>query len=429
MIDYIKLDVTHVGRERLEQGGFVFSTPGRLNNDTGEFIKDKTIRAKHLSNYKNLTCEIFEGGKISLSGSLHRYWNDGKHNYNNFNFVASQEVIQDLAQRFGIDPIRASIHHVEIGINLYDLPFAASQIVQNLMIHSGKGNPPEHFKYPGQKTPSEYKHITRDWYTLKCYDKGKHYQRDEEIYRIECKAIKMHRLKEMGISTLAELTRPETMAKLLDMLLSLWSRVLINDWTIREDELNTSLKYQLKDWRNPTFWTNLNRKCKQSYRNKYNNELRKYLKIVQEHSDNVHKIIADSLTRNWCKNTTVDNPATFPEIVQEHPLIMDDLAPFPKRVCRITKIDISNQKEGSYYLRESTIEKIYIEAKEKYQFLKDEFGPKKKHIESLKDEFEAIAKNIRNRDSNPRKRERDIFEKFKNSLFPYEPRIPLYAKV
>jgi ribosomal protein S19E (S16A) len=185
----------------------------------------------------------------------------------------------------------------------------------------------------------------------------------------------------------------------------------------------------LKDWRNPTYWTNLKIECKARNRNKFNIELNKYLKTVQEHSDNVHKIINDSLVLNWCKNTITTPNAKLDQKVQIHPLVMDALAHTSIRKCRITGIDISNQKEGSYYLRESTIKRIYLENQVLYKRLKSEFGPRKKQITTLKAEFEAIAKNIRNRDSNPRKRERDIFNRFKNSLFPYEPRIPLYARV
>lgn len=428
MIDFIKLDITSIGKEKLEARGIVFNQPVLLNHETGELTANKGIRAEYIANYKNLLFELFKGGKIILSGSLHRYYNDGLHNYNNFNFAGLNEVILDLQQRFGIDPKKSTIHHIEFGLNLFDLPYSASQIVQNLMIHSGKGNPLEVFKYHSQKTPSEYKSIVRDWYTLKTYDKGKHYQRKEEIFRIECKATKMNQLNKLGISTLEDLTKIESMDILLNVLKSIWAGVLLNDWTIQEENLTPIIRNQLKDWRNIIYWINLKKECQIKNRNKFNYELNDYHKIVQEHSENVHKVIFDSLVQNWCKNTTIERVALNLEKMQEHHLVMDDLAPIPSKVCKITGIDISNQKEGSYYLRESTIEKIYIEAKEKYQFLKDEFGPKKKQIESLKDEFEAIAKNIRNRDSNPRKRERDIFEKFKTSLFPYEPRIPIYSK-
>ncbi|MBK9109978.1 MAG: hypothetical protein IPM92_16830 [Saprospiraceae bacterium] len=107
---------------------------------------------------------------------------------------------------------------------------------------------------------------------------------------------------------------------------------------------------------------------------------------------------------------------------------MDALAHTSIRKCRITGIDISNQKVGSQYLRESTLAKIYFGAPDLYQRLKSEFGPKKKQILTLKAEFEAIAKNIRNRDSNPRKRERDMVKKYYNSLFPFVPRIALFGR-
>ncbi len=419
MIDFIKLDITSVGRERLEAGGLIFSQPGLLNNETGEFSANKKIRAEYIASCKNLQIEIFRGGKIFLSGSLHRYYNDGQHNYNNFNYSELNEVILDLQQRFGIELMKSTIHHIEFGLNLFDLPYSASQIVHNLMIHSGKGNPLEVFKYHAQKTPSEYKCIVRDWYILKIYDKGKHYQLNEEIFRIECKVKKMNLLKKLGISTLEDLTRIESMDQLLNVLKSLWQGVLLNDWTIHEENLTPIIKNQLKDWRNPTYWTNLKKECRNKNRNKFINELNKYHEIVQEHSENVHKIILDSLVQNWCKNTAIDNEPVITKKVQEIPLVMDDLAPIPSKVCKITGIDISNQKEGSHFLRESTIERIFCNDPVLYQYLKSEFGPKNKLINQIEDEFEAIAKNIRNRDSNARKALRERISKYEDSLFPF----------
>ncbi|MFZ1423841.1 MAG: hypothetical protein WAS55_08460 [Saprospiraceae bacterium] len=428
MIDFLKLDITYLGRDHLEQSGLVFAKPGKLDLATGEFLPDKRIRAELTAIYKNLLFEIFKGGTITLSGSLHRYWNDGIHNYNNFNFAALKDPINDICQRFGIDPIRSIIHHLEFGINLYDLSYQATQIVQNLMIHSGRGNPPEHFKYRSHNTPSEFKCIVRDWYTLKIYDKGKHYQQDQEIFRLECKATKMHSLNEMGIYTLADLTKPETMDKLSGMLRFLWSGVLINDWTIREEELSQDLKYQLKDWRNPTYWTNLKAATKTKNRNKFNKELNEYSNLVQGHSDNIHKIINDSLVRNWCKNTTEVIEIHKPSKVQEHPLVIDVLAPSSVKLCLKTLIDISEQKGESKYLRESTLKKIHEKDRKLYEYLKIKFGPKRKMIQTLDDEFEAIAKNIRNKDSNPRKAIRDRVLKYGDSLFPFKTDVPLYGQ-
>jgi hypothetical protein len=428
MIDFIKLDITYLGSEHLERCGLVFAKPGKVNQDTGEFIPDKRVKALLVAEYKNLKFEVFKSGKIILSGSLHRYWNAGIHNYNNFNFVALQDVINDICRRFGIDPTRATIHHLEFGINLYYLPYPATQIVQNLMIHTGRGIPIETFKYTDQKEPSEFKSIKRDWYNLKAYDKGKQYQRPQEIFRLECKAKKMGRLEKMGISTLADLTRPDTMDKLSGMLQFLWSGVLINDWTIRENELTQDLKNKLKDWRNPTYWTNLRESTKRVNRNKFNNELSDYLKIVQGHSDNIHKIINDSLVRNWCKNTTEPRKEGRVPEVQGHPFIMDDLAQSPIKRCLITGVDISKQKDDSLYLRESTLKEIYENDQKLYQELKRRFGPKRKLIQCIKDEFEVIAKNIRNQDSNPRKSIRMRDSKYKGSLFPFVTNQPMYSR-
>ncbi|MBK9109979.1 MAG: hypothetical protein IPM92_16835 [Saprospiraceae bacterium] len=319
MIDFIKLNITYLGLEHLEQCGLVFSKPGMLNNETGEFVPDKRIKAEYIARYKNLLFDIYKGGKIYLSGSIHIYFNDGKHNYNNFNFADLLEAIQDICQRFGIDPKRTKIHHLEFGINLYDFLFSATQIVNNLMIHSGKGNPPEHFKYIAQKTPANLNVLSVIGTLLKSMTRV-NTTKGMRIYSVwNVRQPKCIDLMTWEFSTLADLTRPGNNGQTLEMLSFLWSGVIINDWTIREENLTQDLYFQLKDWRNPTYWTNLKIECKERNRNKFNNELNKYLKTVQEHSENVHKIINDSLVLNWCKNTIITSNAKLDQKVQIHP--------------------------------------------------------------------------------------------------------------
>ncbi|MBL7824958.1 MAG: hypothetical protein JNK69_16235, partial [Saprospiraceae bacterium] len=178
-------------------------------------------------------------------------------------------------------------------------------------------------------------------------------------------------------------------------------------------------------------------------RNKFSRELSKYQKLVQEHHGNAHQIIEDAISKKWCKITTENKTIGKQELVQEHAIIIHDIAPHlsntitdsenapgtskETRVCKVTGIDISHQKEGSSFLSENTLKTIKENEPKIYEYLKLKFGPKLKQPKDQAGEFEMIAKNIRNQDSNPRAQQRAIQHKkelavirYQNSLFPLQ---------
>lgn len=108
------------------------------------------------------------------------------------------------------------------------------------------------------------------------------------------------------------------------------------------------------------------------------------------------------------------------QILPDFTYIVGDNIEFKPRTCKITGINISAQKQGSAFLRESTIKEIYKYDKFLYQELFTKFGPRSGRILNLDEELIVICKNIRNLDSNPRLAARNRVNIYRNSLFPFE---------
>ncbi|MBK6821527.1 MAG: hypothetical protein IPG87_00425 [Saprospiraceae bacterium] len=97
------------------------------------------------------------------------------------------------------------------------------------------------------------------------------------------------------------------------------------------------------------------------------------------------------------------------------------------RVCKVTEIDISHQKEGSSFLSENTLKTIKENEPKIYEYLKLEIWSQIKTAQGPGREFEMIAKNIRNQDSNlghnkealQHKKELAVI-RYQNSLFPLQ---------
>ena len=427
MVDYCSLNLSYLTKEVLESKGILFYMPAKgFDPEIGELIKNEGFNYKWEGEYKNLKFLIDTKGKVHLKGSLHIFWNNGKHNYNDFDITALKVVINELKSNYGIIPEKTELNHVEIGLNIDDLPFKTKEINKHLLFHSGQGIPIKVFKYMQQQKNSDFKIAKRDKYAIKSYDKAKHYGIKGNIYRFEIKYEKAINLNGLGINTLSDLINPVKIELLKVDFFKKWNEVFLFDWTFRNDALKPKTIFKLKDWQIFTYWEELK---ESRNRNKFSRELKEYEKMVQGHSDKVKATIAESLDKKWCKVTTVNSQKVKSKKVQDHTNIIRELAPIVQKYCKITGIDISTQKQGSTFLRESTIKEIYNNNKFLYQELYTKYGPRQGKYLTLQIEFYLIAKNIRNIDSNPRLSARNRVNTYRNSLFPFDSNIPLYANL
>lgn len=197
VIDFIKGEVIGVDVKRLLQSKHL-SFVGEFNLNTGE-IKDNRTIAK----YNDLQFNIYKNNRVYIKGSLHKYSNKGKHNFNDFTFNSVGFVLKDLFDKFGISANQIVLQNIEIGVNITP-PCSINVILQNCFNH--KKTDFKWFSVPneGMIIKSEHSH-----YIIKIYDKGKHYRSkgykiDAEILRYEIKFIKMEQLNRIGTKTLLD---------------------------------------------------------------------------------------------------------------------------------------------------------------------------------------------------------------------------------
>ena len=110
MIDFVKIIIKDLPKSILEANKLL-DFYDNINIATGE-IKTINKAGNKISpfkkaEYKSLEFKIYESGLITLSGSLHKYWNEGKHNFNDFNLEAVLLVLQDLNTKL-------DIHHLHL---------------------------------------------------------------------------------------------------------------------------------------------------------------------------------------------------------------------------------------------------------------------------------------------------------------------------
>lgn len=287
MIDFIKLDVKSEVDIFLKNPLLNFSE--EMNTSTGEIIpyyeNGNTRKYKQKAYFKNLKFEIYSTGKIFISGSLHKYFNDGKHNYNDFNQNDTRAVLRELIQLFNIVPSNCKINALEIGLNI-KLVKDVDGIINNCLLHKKTK-----FEHKHNSNDGNYKQFEHFEYFVKIYNKGRQFKLDDQLMRFEIKYRRMRSLQKYGISNLQDLYNIDLNVFKTD-LIEEWNNVLFYDSTLQIHTLKDKIKLNISNYSNPNFWSTLIDN-KEVYKYKYHfNELKKY---TEKYSKNIQKSISDQL--------------------------------------------------------------------------------------------------------------------------------------
>ncbi len=173
--------------------------------------------------YKNLKFTLHDSGRTEIAGSLHKYFNDGAHNWNNFTRVDLWDTIHDLCQWLKIAPSQAELKNVEFGVNL-TTPFSPPELLRDLIAYKSYS-----FGRVSVRNGGNYYQAKNFDCFVKCYDKGAQYERPGNLLRFEVKVKSMRFLHGADVRTLQDLMKAEKLATLGAMLSEAWELVLIRE--------------------------------------------------------------------------------------------------------------------------------------------------------------------------------------------------------
>ena len=252
---------------------------------TFERYKDEDLgeTSRMVLKYKNLNIIIFTNNRVLLTGSLHYFYNDGKHNYNDFTFNNLQETLYRLSKLLNTELHKIILLNIEFGVNLNPL-FKAKNITDNVLLHRTK-----EFLKPYD---FNYKRATHQRFWIKVYDKGTQFKRQENILRIELKYKKMIDLNKIGLFTFEDLTNPNLYNNLLDILISKWNECILYDYTIKEYNLKPHLQKKILEYQNTNYWLRLS--------NQERTRQKKTLKELSiNYGTNIQKQVSELILTKW----------------------------------------------------------------------------------------------------------------------------------
>lgn len=306
MIDWVKIFISNFNPDLLLNHpnlNFV----SLVNTDTGEIKYNKFGTLKKYADYNNLKFILIENKDakttLLIEGSLHKYYNDGKHNYDDFTYDKLQFALNNFSDQFQIELTDCILQNIEFGVNIVSL-IQALLFQQGLISHR---NTP--FKRISLENADYYQVVHPDNFFIKIYDKAKQYRAKgypipNEILRYELKYVKMESviepLKEKGLIykkflTLNDLLNMDILNALGEMLISKLDEVLFYDHTIFLENPDNIQKLNIANWQNPVYWENLDRRKKHKETQKLNDLTDKYSDHIKTKTINLVKDKLESL--------------------------------------------------------------------------------------------------------------------------------------
>ena len=402
MIDFVKIYLKDFNPSILE-GNARLDFFDNIDLSTGQ-IRTTNRNGNKITPYKNafyngLEFRVYENGRTTIQGSLHKFWNLGAHNYNDFNFSAFSDVLDTLKKDFGIQPEQCILNCLEVGINVTP-PIPTNDILDYCFLHKTKP-----FEYQKNSDEGKYKQCEHSHYFIKLYNKALHYRKqgfdiESEIMRFEIKYKKMERVNNLGIYTLNDILN-KGFGIFKNELLTEWQNILFYDTTI------VSNSKRLTNHKNPLYWSDLVSKPTKSNYYKH----RGFLKdLTIKSSENRHQILTEIMNQ---KIDYLDNRgAGFdPLIIKSiHTPLLKTIDAKNDTFCKVTKVNISMQKDSSLLLSHTGLKYYFKTDKKIFEQIKRRYLSKRWYNSDFETQIKEIAHNIRNHRSNQNIKQTKIYQ-------------------
>ena len=182
-------------------------------------------------NYMNFGL-VKKYGRVEFEGSLHKNFNGGLHNHNDFNVYDVSRVVCDIEDKIKFDSYSSEINVFEFAVNIIT-PFPPKLVLDNMLVHKGEPFVPDKRRH---KNKSHYYTCVHSQYIIKAYDKGLQYDLPYNVLRFEIRVGTMQFLRDKGINIryFADLLNLDIYEPLSKILIETFEQIIFGDNSIDE---------------------------------------------------------------------------------------------------------------------------------------------------------------------------------------------------
>ncbi|MGV3561322.1 hypothetical protein [Larkinella arboricola] len=246
-----------------------------------------------------------QGYRVEVKGSLHKFFNGGLHNADQYTAKDLLLTLDQFANEYGFNLLESVINNIEFGVNV-ELPFPVAKVLENLICY--KNQP---FAVDSH-SPIPYYVCDRQRYAVKMYDKGKQKGLTSNVLRFEIRVRKMRYFDGTGVRlhTLADLMNVANYEPLGVLLVDTFSNILFDDPAIDIKNLNTDQRTIYQQGRNPRYWhtpDDLTPKQAATHRQRLSRNKNRFRALLDQYGSNWQREVAALVRQTWEQLTTVDD--------------------------------------------------------------------------------------------------------------------------
>jgi hypothetical protein len=260
------------------------------HSKTEVLLSDReTIASKEVRQYKGIHFE-FANELLYIKFKPHYYFNDNKHNANDFSIYDCITVLEEFCVMFGVDPFKLIVINIEFGVNIL-LPKSLINVKDFLacLIYHGKND----FYTDRRYLDCRFSHtmnsrgVANTYKMIKCYAKGIQFPKytDVNTLRFEVKSNRRNYIKTLGIDNLSDLLLIKSYDIFSNIILKEFDELLIIDENAKP-LLSKTLYGKYEKMLNPLFWRKL---LMSDNRNAFRLNFNKYYKCLNTSNNHLKK--------------------------------------------------------------------------------------------------------------------------------------------
>jgi hypothetical protein len=366
-IDYVKWEVIGVDSNMF------------LNNPNLSFtpvLKYGDQLHKYFTIVEGMKMQIsVQSQRTTLSGSIHKFWNGGLHNHNDFDCNAFNLAMDNICHLFKVNASCLRILAMEYGVNII-INDPVKFILNNCFQHKGKD-----IEVKISNDGGKYHQAEHNRYILKLYDKGKQYKLPGiNLMRIEIKEQNWTMYRKNGIIMMEDFIKCDK-SIFIENLVDQWMNVILYDFNAPEGLIK-------QEYTNVNYWRELRDKIKSKEISKttFHRHWHSLKEHNRNHGINIQFQIAEQIMEKINELQNVTNS-----------IFSDEINLIKERICPITGIEISEQRPDSFLLSHRTLHKLKLDHPDQFIEIKNRFLTGKWLNYPDQDQVKEIAHNIRNK--------------------------------